>query len=115
MTTWSRWLLISRETGQARWSLLISSGSTLSLRSRKALNLHNVRKIRNSLSLCVFAHDGAWFYAVPLYAKGRDTWIIGMVQAAIYFKTTRGLIVMGGVEQGFLNRLARLAYVGSLS
>jgi hypothetical protein len=36
-------------------------------------------------------------------------------QAAIYFKTTRGLIVMGGVEQGFLNRLARLAYVGSLS
>jgi ubiquinone/menaquinone biosynthesis C-methylase UbiE len=40
---------------------------------------------------------------------------IAMVQAAIYFKTTRGLIAMGGVEQGFLNRLARLAYVGSLS
>ncbi len=38
-----------------------------------------------------------------------------MVQAAIYFKTTRGLVVMGGIEQGFLNRLARLAYVGSLS
>ena len=45
----------------------------------------------------------------------KDPAFIAMVQAAIYFKTTRGLIVMGGVEQGFLNRLARLAYVGSLS
>lgn len=31
------------------------------------------------------------------------------------FKTARGLIVMGATEQGFLNRLARLAYVGSLN
>ena len=87
MTTLSRWLLISRETGQALWSLLISSVSTFSVRSRKTLNLHNVRKTRktlnlqnvrktrNSLSLCVFAHDWAWFYAVRLYAKGRDTWL----------------------------------------
>jgi hypothetical protein len=40
---------------------------------------------------------------------------IGMVLATIYFKTTRGLIKMGETEQGFLNRLARLAYVGSLN
>jgi hypothetical protein len=38
-----------------------------------------------------------------------------MVMAAIYFKTTRGLIRMGETEQGFLNRIARLAYVGSLN
>jgi hypothetical protein len=45
----------------------------------------------------------------------KDPEFVGMILAAIYFKTTRGLIAMGGCEQGFLNRLARLAYVGSLS
>ena len=40
---------------------------------------------------------------------------IGMVMAAIYFKTARGLIKMGETERGFLNRIARLAYVGALS
>jgi predicted TIM-barrel enzyme len=45
----------------------------------------------------------------------QDPAFVGMVLAAIYFKTTRGLIVMGATEQGFLNRLARLAYVGSLN
>jgi hypothetical protein len=45
----------------------------------------------------------------------RDPAFVGMVMAAIYFKTTRGLIRMGATEQGFLNRIARLAYVGSLS
>jgi hypothetical protein len=35
--------------------------------------------------------------------------------AFIAMVPTRGLTAMGGVEQGFLNRLARLAYVGSLS
>ena len=53
--------------------------------------------------------------AVRYARQIKDPAFIAMVQAAIYFKTTRGLIVMGGVEQGFLNRLARLAYVGSLS
>jgi hypothetical protein len=45
----------------------------------------------------------------------KDPAFIAMVQATIYFKTTRSLIAMGGIEQGFLNRLARLAYVGSLN
>jgi hypothetical protein len=45
----------------------------------------------------------------------RDPAFVGMVLAAIYFKTTRGLIAMGATEQGFLMRLARLAYVGSLN
>jgi hypothetical protein len=43
----------------------------------------------------------------------RDPSFIAFVMAAIYFKTARGLIVMGGCEQGFLGRVARLAYVGS--
>jgi hypothetical protein len=45
----------------------------------------------------------------------KDPAFVSMVMAAIYFKTTRGLIKMGATEQGFLTRLARLAYVGSLS
>jgi hypothetical protein len=45
----------------------------------------------------------------------KDPAFVWFVMAAIYFKTTRGLIVMGATEQGFLNRLARLAYVGSLN
>ncbi len=44
-----------------------------------------------------------------------DPAFVGMVMAAIYFKTTRGLIKMGATEQGFLTRIARLAYVGSLN
>jgi hypothetical protein len=42
-----------------------------------------------------------------------DPAFVAMVMAAIYFKTARGLIKMGATEQGFLNRIARLAYVGS--
>ena len=45
----------------------------------------------------------------------KDPAFVGFVMAAIYFKTARGLIVMGGCEQGFLGRVARLAYVGSLN
>ena len=45
----------------------------------------------------------------------KDPAFVWFVMAAIYFKTARGLIVMGATEQGFLNRLARLAYVGSLN
>jgi hypothetical protein len=45
----------------------------------------------------------------------KDPGFVWFVMAAIYFKTARGLIVMGATEQGFLNRLARLAYVGSLN
>jgi hypothetical protein len=40
---------------------------------------------------------------------------VGFVMASIYFKTARGFIVMGGCEQGFLGRVGRLAYVGSLN
>ena len=40
---------------------------------------------------------------------------IGMIMAAIFFKTAHGLIRMGDTEQAFLNRIAKLAYVGSLS
>jgi hypothetical protein len=53
--------------------------------------------------------------AVRYARQIKDPAFVGMVMAAIYFKTTRGLTRMGGVEQGFLNRLARLAYVGSLN
>lgn len=45
----------------------------------------------------------------------KDPAFVGMVMAAIYFKTTRGLIKMGATEQGFLTRIACLAYVGSLN
>jgi hypothetical protein len=44
-----------------------------------------------------------------------DSVFVGFVMAAIYFKTARGPIVMGGCEQSFLGRVARLAYVGSLN
>ena len=53
--------------------------------------------------------------AVKYAREVRDPAFVGMVMAAIYFKTTRGLIRMGETEQGFLNRIARLAYVGSLN
>jgi hypothetical protein len=54
--------------------------------------------------------------AAVRYAREiRDPAFVGMVMAAIYFKTTRGLIKMGATEQGFLRRVARLAYVGSLN
>jgi hypothetical protein len=54
--------------------------------------------------------------AAVKYARAiRDPAFVGMVMAAIYFKTTRGLIKMGATEQGFLSRIARLAYVGSLN
>jgi len=53
--------------------------------------------------------------AVKYAREVRDPAFVGMVMAAIYFKTTRGLIKMGATEQGFLSRIARLAYVGSLS
>lgn len=43
----------------------------------------------------------------------RDPAFVTMVMAAIYFKTARRLIRMGQTEQGFLDRIARLAYVGS--
>jgi hypothetical protein len=45
----------------------------------------------------------------------QDPAFIGLVLATIYFKTTRGLIRMGETEQGFLIRIARLAYAGSLN
>jgi hypothetical protein len=51
--------------------------------------------------------------AVKYAREIRDPAFVGMVMAAIYFKTTRGLIIMGDTEQGFLSRIARLAYVGS--
>jgi hypothetical protein len=53
--------------------------------------------------------------AVKYAREIRDPAFVWFVMAAIYFKTARGLIVMGATEQGFLNRLARLAYVGSLN
>ena len=54
--------------------------------------------------------------AAVRYARAvNDPAFVGMVMAAIYFKTTRGLIKMGDTEQGFLSRIARLAYVGSLN
>jgi hypothetical protein len=53
--------------------------------------------------------------AVKHAREVRDPAFVGMVMAAIYFKTTRGLIEMGATEYGFLNRIARLAYVGSLN
>lgn len=40
---------------------------------------------------------------------------VGLVLATIYFKAARRLIEMGGREQGFLDRLVRLAYAGSLN
>jgi hypothetical protein len=45
----------------------------------------------------------------------KDPAFVGFVLATIYFKATRRLIEMGGREQGFLDRLARLAYAGSLN
>jgi hypothetical protein len=51
--------------------------------------------------------------AVKYAREIKDPTFVGMVMAAIYFKTSHGLIKMGATEQGFLNRLARLAYVGS--
>lgn len=45
----------------------------------------------------------------------KDQKFIGFVLAAIYFKTTRGIIQMGDIEQGFLDRLARFAYAGSMN
>jgi hypothetical protein len=45
----------------------------------------------------------------------KDPAFVGLVLATIYFKATRRLIEMGGREQGFLDRLARLAYAGSLN
>jgi hypothetical protein len=53
--------------------------------------------------------------AVKYAREIRDPAFVGMVMAAIYFKTTRGHIKMGAIEQGFLNRISRLAHVGSLS
>jgi hypothetical protein len=53
--------------------------------------------------------------AVKYAREIKDPAFVGMVMAAIYFKTTRGHIKMGSTEQGFLSRIARLAYVGSLS
>jgi hypothetical protein len=53
--------------------------------------------------------------AIKYAREIRDPAFVGMVMAAIYFKTTRGLIKMGATEQGFLGRVARLAYVGSLN
>jgi hypothetical protein len=46
--------------------------------------------------------------AVKYAREVRDPAFIGMVMAAI-------LIKMGATEQGFLSRIARLAYVGSLN
>lgn len=45
----------------------------------------------------------------------KDPAFITMVMAAIYYKTSRGLIPMGQTEQGFLSRLAKLSYLGSLN
>jgi hypothetical protein len=53
--------------------------------------------------------------AVRYAREIKDPAFIGMVMAAIYFKTARGLIKMGPTEQGFLFRIARLSYVGSLN
>lgn len=50
------------------------------------------------------------------YARAvRDPGFVAVVMAAIYFKAARGMIRMGETEQAFLNRIARLAYVGSLT
>lgn len=40
---------------------------------------------------------------------------IGMVMAAIFYKTTHGLIRMGALEQGFLRRIGQLSYLASLN
>jgi hypothetical protein len=58
------------------------------------------------------------FYADIAVAHARKIGqyaFITMVMAAIFYKTTHGHIRMGALEQGFLGRIGRLAYVGSLN
>jgi len=61
-------------------------------------------------------HLGQLYADIALrYARAiRKPEFIGLVMSTIFYKTATGLIRMGDTEQAFLDRLARVAYCGSL-